>query len=228
MYVRGVTEPDHVSTARAVYDATAEAYAELVGTELTPVFEGPIDRAILAAFVEYLTTGRVGPVADVGCGPGRVTAFLAASGVEVVGIDVSPAMLAVARDAHPAIPFFEGQLTAVPVADHSLAGAVCWYSIIHTPPEQLDEVFAELKRALTHEGYLLVAFQAGDDERVYRADAHGTGLPLTNYRHSPEGVARQMEAVGLSVVARAEREPDLPHENTRQAFLVARALGLGN
>lgn len=66
---RGVTEPDHVSTARAVYDATAEAYAELVGTELSPVFEGPVDRAILSAFVEYLTTSTAGPVADVGCDP---------------------------------------------------------------------------------------------------------------------------------------------------------------
>jgi ubiquinone/menaquinone biosynthesis C-methylase UbiE len=228
MYVRGVTEPDHVSTARALYDATAEAYAELVGTELTPVFEGPIDRAILSAFVEYLTTGTVGPVADIGCGPGRVTAFLAASGVEVVGVDVSPAMLAVAREAHPSIRFYEGRLTAVPVSDHSLAGAVCWYSIIHTPPEQLDEVFAELKRALAHEGYLLVAFQAGDGARVHRADAHSTGLPLTNYQHSADGVARQMEAVGLRVLARAEREPDLPHETTRQAFLLARAYGPGN
>lgn len=51
-------------------------------------------------------------------------------------------MLAVARDAHPAIRFDEGRLTALPLADHSLAGAVCWYSIIHTPPERLPEVFA--------------------------------------------------------------------------------------
>ena len=228
MYVRGVTEPDHVSTARAVYDATAEVYAQLVGTELTPVFEGPVDRAILSAFVEYLTKGTAGPVADVGCGPGRVTAFLAANGVDVVGVDVSPAMLAVARDAHPAIQFYEGRLTAVPVSDGSLAGAVCWYSIIHTPPEQLDEVFAELKRALTHEGYLLVAFQAGDGDRVHRADAYRTGLPLTNYRHSADDVARQMVAAGFCVLARAEREPDLHHETTRQAFLVARAYVPGN
>jgi SAM-dependent methyltransferase len=95
-----VTEPDHVSTARAVYDARAEAYVQLVGTALTPAFDAPIDRAVLAAFVEYLTEGTAGPVADVGCGPGRVAAFLAANGLEVLGFDVSEAMLAVARDAH--------------------------------------------------------------------------------------------------------------------------------
>ena len=221
LYGREVTEPDHVSTARAAYDATAEEYAQLVGTELTPAFEGPIDRAILVAFVEYVTEGRAGPVADIGCGPGRVAAFLAARGLDVVGIDLSQAMLAVARDAHPAIRFDEGRLTALPLADHSLAGAVCWYSIIHTPPEHLPEVFAELRRVLAQDGHLLVAFQAGDGEIVHRPDAYGTGLPLLSYRHSADDVALQLTAAELRVLARAEREPDLAHEATRQAFLLA-------
>lgn len=94
-----MTEPAHVSTTRAVYDATAARYARLVGTELTAAFEGPIDRALPAAFVESLGDSAE-PVADVGCGPGRVAACLAARGIDVVGVDVSPAMLAVARDAH--------------------------------------------------------------------------------------------------------------------------------
>ena len=213
-----------MSTARAVYDATAKAYGQLVGTDLTPAFEGPIDRALLAAFVECVRT-TVGPVLDVGCGPGRVAAFLAAHGLDVIGVDVSRAMLDVARDAHPGIAFHEGRLTALPVADEALSGAVCWYSIIHTPPEHLDDVFAELKRVLAHEGNLLVAFQAGDGECVHRTNAYDTGLTLTSYRHSTDEVARQLTAAGLRVHARAVREPELPHESTRQAFLFARAAG---
>ncbi|MDQ3641416.1 MAG: class I SAM-dependent methyltransferase, partial [Actinomycetota bacterium] len=133
-------EPDHVSTARAVYDTTAEMYRELVGTEVTPAIEGPVDRALLAAFVECVTGAAAATVADVGCGPGRVAAFLAAHGLDVLGVDVSQAMLDVARDEHPGIRFDEGRLTALPVPDKSLAGAVCWYSIIHTPPAHLHDV----------------------------------------------------------------------------------------
>lgn len=217
-----MTEPDYVTTVRALYDATAIEYARLVGTELTAAFEGPIDRGVLAAFVEYCQEGTAGPVADVGCGPGRVTAFLAASGLDVVGVDVSQAMLAIARDAHRAIRFEEGCLTALPMPDRSMAGVVSWYSIIHTPPDHLDEVFAELKRVLAVEGHLLVAFQAGAGECVHRADAYGTGLSLTSYRHSADDVARQLTEAGLRVLARADREPDHPHETTRQAFLLAR------
>lgn len=212
-----------MSTARAVYDATADIYAQLVGTEFSAAFEGPVDRALLAAFVEFVRVAAA-PVADVGCGPGRVAAFLAAQGLDVVGVDVSPAMLAVARDAHPDIRFEEGELTALPIPDGSLGGVVCWYSIIHTPSERLDEVFAELKRVLSADGHLLVAFQAGDGECVHRADAYGTGISLTNYRHLPDEVARSLVAAGLQVHARAMREPELDHESTPQAFILARSV----
>jgi SAM-dependent methyltransferase len=201
-------------------------YAQLVGTELTTAFEGPVDRAFLAAFVEFVGM-TAGPVADVGCGPGRVAAFLAAHGLDVVGVDVSQAMLTVARHAHPGIRFEEGQLTALPFLDGSLGGAVCWYSIIHTPSEHLDEVCAELERVLNGDGHLLLAFQAGEGECVHRADAYGTGISLTNYRHSPDEVARSLIAAGLQVHARAMREPELDHESTPQAFILARSIAPG-
>jgi ubiquinone/menaquinone biosynthesis C-methylase UbiE len=217
-----VTEPDHVTTARAGYDAVADAYTRVVGTELTATIEGPLDRALLDAFVGFVAVGSEQPVADVGCGPGRVAAFLAANGFVVLGVDVSPAMLAVARAAHPGIEFAEGRLTDLPVPDGSLAGAVCWFSIIHTPPAHLDDVCTELARALAPEGHLLVAFQAGDGERVHRAGAYGTDVSLTSYRHSPDAVTRCLTAAGFQVHARAMREPELAHESTPQAFIIAR------
>lgn len=221
-----VTEPDHGSGAQAVYEATAETYVQSVGTELSEAFEGPVDRALLAAFVELVGV-TAGPVADIGCGPGRVAAFLADSGLDVVGVDMSPAMLTLARHAHPDIRFTQGLLTALPFRDRSLGGAVSWYSIIHTPPEHLEEVFAELERVLTGDRHLLLAFQAGDGEGVHRADAYGTGIPLTNYRHSPDEVARSLTAAGLQVHARTVRQPELDHESTPQAFILARRAGTG-
>ena len=221
-----MTQTDHVATARASYDATAEVYAQLVGTELTAATEGPLDRALLAAFVELVGRAPAHRVADVGCGPGRVAAFLAAHDIEVVGVDVSRAMLAVARAAHPGIHFEEGRLTALPVPDRSLAGAVCWYSVIHTPPEHLRGVCAELVRVLAPGGHLLVAFQAGTGERVHRAEVYGTRVSLTSYRHSPDEVVRCLTEAGLEIRARAVRQPEFAHESTPQAFVLARAGGL--
>ncbi len=219
-----MTEPDHVRSARSVYDATAEMYASAVGTDVNDSFEGAIDRGLLSAFAEF-SLQTPGPVADVGCGPGRVAAFLAAQTLDAVGVDVSRPMLDIARRTHPGIPFLEGQLASLPFADGSLAGATYWYSIIHTPASQLVEVFVEAARVVADGGRILVAFQAGDGVPVDRVDAHGTGFTLTNHRHAPDDVNRSMVEAGLHVQMTTIRNAELAHETTPQAFLIARKDG---
>lgn len=217
-----VSQGDHVTAARAVYEASPKTYLEFAGTEVSAATEGPIDRSLLSAFVELIGATPGTTVLDVGCGPGRVAAFLAAQGLAVVGIDVSPAMLVAARDAHPGIGFAEGRLDKLPAADRSLAGVVCWYSLIYTPPARLDDAFVEFARVLSRSGHLLLAFQAGSGEAVHRAEALGSKLSLTSYRHALDDVTRRLAAAGLEVRATTLRAPELDHETTQQAFVFAR------
>jgi hypothetical protein len=58
---------------QAAYDAVARAYHDQLGDELAGK---PLDRAVLQAFTELAGEGAI---ADVGCGPGHVTRFLAAA-----------------------------------------------------------------------------------------------------------------------------------------------------
>ncbi len=213
---------DHVAEARAVYDASVNRYVEFVGTEIGSATEAPVDRAMLGAFVDLVRAGTSRRVADVGCGPGRVAAFLARHDLDVMGFDVSPPMLDAARIAHPEISFEEGQLADLPVADASFAGVVSWYSIIHTPPDRLGDVFAELARVLEAGGHVLLGFQAGTGDAIHRREAHGTAFPLTSFRHAPDDVTSRLEHAGLDVRATALREPELDHESTPQAFVIAR------
>ena len=213
---------DHIAAARAVYDKSASRYVQFVGTEISSATEGPIDRSLLVAFIELIKGQSVGRVADVGCGPGRVAAFLAERGVDVVGVDVSQAMLAVARTAHPHIEFQEGRLDALPIETGVLAGAVCWYSIIYTPLDRLAEAFGELTRVLVPGGSLLLAFQA-EGEPVHRADAQSTRLPLTSYRHGVQQVAGCLEDIGFKIYATVLRAPELEGETTSQGFVIARS-----
>lgn len=212
---------DHVADARAVYDASADDYVRFVGTELTAATETTTDLALVEKFIE-LVVGKAGRrVADLGCGPGRVAALLARNGLVVTGVDVSFAMLSAARLAHPQIQLTAGQLDALPMADASLAGVVSWYSVIYTPPDRLREAFGEMHRVLAPGGYLLLAFQAGDGDPVHREDAHRTGLHLTSYRHDLDDVAVRLRRSGLRVRATALREPQLAHETTPPAFVIA-------
>ena len=211
---------DHVVAARDVFDAAANTYAQFVGTAISPTMECPTDLSLLVAFIELTKRQAVSRVADVGCGPGREAAFMADHGLDVIGVDVSKAMLGIASTAHPHIEFEEGQLDALPIASGVLAGAVCWYSIIYTPPDRLVESFDELARVLMPGGYLLLAFQA-EGEPVHREDAFGTHLPLTNYRHGVKVVADRLEDTGFKVSTTVLRAPELEHETSSQGFVIA-------
>jgi SAM-dependent methyltransferase len=216
--VRAVTEPSYLRATRAAYDTVAVDYAELVRTELAAK---PLDRAMLAAFAELVQAAGVGPVADLGCGPGRVTAHLHSLGLTAFGIDLSPAMVAVARRAHPSLRFDEGSMTTLDLPDGVLGGIVAWYSIIHTPPERLPVTFAEFHRVLAPGGHLLIAFQVGDAQRVHLQQAYGHAVSFDAYRLSPDHVADLLREAGLAVHARLLREPDEP-EKLQQAYLLAR------
>ncbi len=76
----------------------ADNYVAMGVGELAPT---PWLRAALAAFAEDVN--GLGPVLDVGCGPGMVTAHLAGLGVDVCGVDLSPRMIAHARRLHPGL-----------------------------------------------------------------------------------------------------------------------------
>ncbi|MEW1750174.1 class I SAM-dependent DNA methyltransferase [Streptomyces angustmyceticus] len=199
-----MTEPDFLRTTRAFYDAVADDYADHFRDVLA---SRPLDRSLLACFAELVRADGAGPVADLGCGPGLVTAHLAALGLSVFGVDLSPRMVAHARREHPGVRFEEGAMTSLDLPDGSLGGVVAWYSIIHTPQERLPELFAEFHRLLAPGGHLLVAFQTGD-EPLHVAQPFGHPVSLDFQRRQPERIAGLAAAAGLAVRARMLREPD--------------------
>ncbi|MET9758711.1 methyltransferase domain-containing protein [Streptomyces sp. NPDC006372] len=212
-----MTDADFLIETRTFYDTVAEDYAVQFSD---PLGARPLDRGLLDAFAELVGVG--GEVADLGCGPGRVTAYLASRGLSVFGLDLSESMLAIARRENPDLRFEQGSMLDLDLPDGSLAGVVSYYSIIHTPQNRLPEVFAEFARVLRPGGHLLLAFQAGDEPRRYE-EAWGHRVALDFRRRRPERIAPLLEAAGFSVRSRTMREADEElGEPTPQALLVAR------
>ena len=74
--------------AKQLYD-DAEIYHRLMGSPPSPA---------TVAFYQRLAERFGQPVLELGCGSGRITRPLARAGIDIVGLDTSPAMLALARD----------------------------------------------------------------------------------------------------------------------------------
>ncbi|MGW0082596.1 class I SAM-dependent methyltransferase [Streptomyces sp. NPDC003393] len=208
---------DFLTSTRTFYDAIAEDYAELFRGIVAAT---PLDRAVLAAFAELV--GKDGEVADLGCGPGRVTAHLAALGMRVFGLDLSASMLAIARRENPGLRFEQGSMLELELPDGGLAGVVSWYSSIHTPLDRLPVLFEEFHRVLAPGGHLLIAFQVGDEPRRHERP-FGRPVSLDFERRRPDRIAALLAGAGFALRSRTVREPDEAlGEPVPQAFLIAR------
>lgn len=182
------------------YDSVAETYAQLFRDSLR---DAPLDRAMLGAFASACGTGQV---ADVGCGPGHVTAHLDELGVAAFGVDVSPAMIELARQAYPSLAFTVGSMAALDIGDRVLSGVLARWSIIHTPPPEVPSLLAEFHRVLAPGGHLLICFPATDDQANPTQVYDHSVAPA--YRWWPDHLAALLHEAGLNEVARLTSQPE--------------------
>ncbi|MFJ9584120.1 class I SAM-dependent methyltransferase [Streptomyces acidicola] len=213
-----MTDTSRLTTTRNSYDAVAADYERLLRDHLT---DSPFDRAMLGVFAERVLAGGGGPVGDLGCGPGRLTGHLGSLGLDVLGIELSPEMVAVARRVCPGLRFEVGSMTALDLKDESLAGAVVWYSTVHTNLEELPVFFEEFHRVLAPGGHLLMAFKLGD-EHLHLSQAYGHDLDLDVYR-SPARAGPGVAVRGLFRGGRTARVGGGGDGgNTPQGYLLVR------
>ncbi|MFE2329903.1 class I SAM-dependent methyltransferase [Streptomyces sp. NPDC059385] len=191
---------EHQDETRAAYDGVVELYASLFDNQLET---HPFSRAMIGTFAELVRATGNRRVADVGCGPGHLTAMLHDLGLDAFGLDLSPGMVAHARRARPALRFDEARMEALPVEDGSLGGVLAHYSTIHTPPAELPALLAEQARVLAPGGLLLTSFFATDGPEPVRFDHKVTPA----YSRPVDHFAELLTGAGLVPFARLIHDP---------------------
>lgn len=168
-------------------------------------------------FVRRHLTGLVGPVLDLGCGPGHWTSYLHSLGADVSGVEMVPEFVAHARAKHPLAEFRQGSMTELELPDHCVAGVLAWYSTIHLSPSELDDVLTGFRRLLVPSGVLVAGFSDSDDE-VARFD-HKV---IAAYRWPADVFSARLTRAGFAEVERLRRQVT-ERPDRRYAAIAARA-----
>jgi SAM-dependent methyltransferase len=149
-----------LSEVAAYWDSVADRYLELFRDELAGK---PYDMEMLRGFAAGLSPGSL--VCDAGCGPcGHVSRFLSDLGMKVVGVDVSPRCVALARKEQPHIRFEVMDLGSVTFKDSSIDGIIAYYSLHYEPAAILTGVVQEFFRVLRPGGKILLVAKQGEGE----------------------------------------------------------------
>ncbi|MFF7333293.1 methyltransferase domain-containing protein [Streptomyces sp. NPDC008150] len=201
---------------RTSYDTVAASYADQVRNLLD---ETPVERGVLELFADLVSSRGGGSVADVGCGPGRITAHLRQLGVDAFGIDLSPGMIEMARRDHPGLRFELGSMTDLNLSDGSIAGLVAWYSLIHIPDTRIGTVFKHFHRVLRPGGPLLLSFHVGDTSKVKTEGYGGHPMKVTVHRRQHSQMIGWLDEAGFTV---DEHRTLTSAESTLGGILLAR------
>ncbi|MEV4623089.1 class I SAM-dependent methyltransferase [Asanoa sp. NPDC049573] len=188
----------NLEPVRQAYASVAELYIDLFGTSQQV---HPDD----LAFIGRHLAGQTGPVLDLGCGPGHITEYLRALGADATGIDMVPEFIAHAQAAHPSGTYELGSFDNLAVANQSVGGILAWGSLIHLPPQDLDGVLAEFRRAMAPAGTLVVAIFVGDEVEAFDHKV------VTAYRWPVDEFSERLARAGFAEVERLLRPGDATH-----------------
>ena len=157
------------------------------------------ERAIRRALRGLARDGRI---LDAACGTGRITSLLVAEGfTEVVGCDISPAMIDVAQRRLPLVEFLPGDATALPFPDDSFDAVTCIGLVMHLDGETRVRVLRELARVSRRP----LVVQYGCVGIVLRVLAWLTGRKPGGVRYpiAPAELRRDLERSGLRELTRS-------------------------
>jgi SAM-dependent methyltransferase len=207
---------ENISNTQTSYDQVAAEYAEKFKDEME---DKPFDRDCLGRLVSEV--GDLGPICDLGCGPGQIARYLHRQGVSTLGVDLSPRMVAEAQRINPEIHFHQGDMLSLPDEDNSWGGIAAFYCIIHIPREKIVDALRELKRVLKPGGVLLLAFHVGDEIK-HLDEWWEKPVNLDFAYFQPVEMESWLKEAGFELEETLVREPNPEVEvATRRAYLFA-------
>jgi ubiquinone/menaquinone biosynthesis C-methylase UbiE len=164
-------QQNYREVTRQSYDQTALEYQEN-SLKMQPEVKAKV-------FLSYLVPDS--KILDLGCGPGRDTKFFVDKGYKVIGVDISPQMIALARNSVPQANFLVSDIESLKLKDESINAIWASASLLHVSKKAMSGVVENLYRTLKPGGIFYVSMKKGSGEELQADDRYGGVEKFWNY-----------------------------------------------
>ena len=202
------------------YDAIAEIYQKTFLDELS---KKEFDRNLLDEVSNQLYN-HYKLILDIGCGSaGHVGRYIHNKGFNVMGIDISPKSIELARKTNPNMNFEVMNMLSLEFADSTIQMILAFYSIIHIPKHELPNLFEEYYRVLEPGGLLILAVHEGSIEQIID-EMLGVKTTLFVSIFTEKELIEKLTQRNFKIEDSITRKPyDFEHQ-TNRTYIIARAL----
>ncbi len=161
---------DYKALVRGGYNQCANDYHESRSAEPGPELDILLDRLADDA-----------SVLDIGCGAGVPVTRALSKRCGVTGVDISEAMIELARANVPSGRFIHGDVMSLEFEPAAFDAATAFYSIFHIPREEHQTLFERVHRWLRPGGYLLCTLTYRGEPAYTEDDFFGVTMHWSNY-----------------------------------------------
>jgi len=161
-------------------------------------------RQNIGALLRHLEGAPPWDILDLGCGPGRDLKTFGDLGHRAVGLDGTPAFVAMAR-AHSGCEVWLQDLLSLELPLARFDGLFANAVLFHVPTSELGRVLLELRATLRPRGVLFASNPRGTDQEGWQHDRYGVW-------HSLEGWRRFMLDAGFEELEHYYRPAGQPRE----------------
>lgn len=173
-----------------------DTYEKIASKYAAQYFDDMVDVPYIDKFLSKLPAKA--KILDVGSGPGQFAKYMAEKGFEVVGIDFSKEMVAIAKEKVPTVDFRHMDMRHLDFPDNSFDGVFSAYSLIHIPSEEVLATLKGFHRVLKAGGYVEIAVQKGEADKIIDEPFMPTEKMFFNF-FTEERISNYLKEAGFTI-----------------------------
>jgi SAM-dependent methyltransferase len=207
---------DHCAISASAFDKLADRYREKY-MDLTQYDDSYHE------FCELLRKGRA-RVLDAACGPGNASRYLMAQrpDLDLLGIDLAPRMVELARQAVPSVRFAVHDCRNLADLKPGFDGIICAFGLPYLSREEAGVFIESAAKTLEPDGVLYLSTMLGKSEDSGFESCSTGDQVYINY-HPENEVIRSLHACGFTIIKQTRvHSPSVAAKATTDLVVIAK------